>query len=57
MAMGLREKENDQFKLGEKNPRNYVLSFYFLKTLLCTVNYTLMTLQLKRVTKKVCVCV
>lgn len=55
MVMSLREKENFQFKLGEKNPSNYALSNYFLKTLLCTVNYTLMTLQFKRVTKSVCV--
>lgn len=45
MAMSLREKENYQFKLGKKNPSNYALNYYILKTLLCTVSDTLMTLQ------------
>lgn len=42
---------------GEENPSNCGLSYYFLKTLLCTVNYTLMTLQLKRVKKQLCMCI
>lgn len=44
-------------QVGGKKPSNYGLSYYFLKTLLCTVNYILMTLQLKRVTKQLCMCI
>lgn len=32
-------------QVGEKNPSNYALNYYILKTLLCTVSDTLMTLQ------------